>query len=180
MSGVDSIRSPPVVPARFTSDIGQEVHMDSEKPSGRTPVGEAARRLHPEAQRRIQREHENLGRLVARLESSHHLAITLSVLEELQTALVDHFTTEEADDGLHQAIGKTAPERERALEELFAEHRSFLIRLARLRRKAEACRDDLASTLEDGRRLASDLKIHEGKETELFLDAVYSEHGGGD
>lgn len=154
--------------------------MSSEKVSGSDPVLDRSHKLHPEAQRRIQAEHENLGRLVNRLDAARDIETIVPILQELHVALVDHFATEEADDGLHQAIGHTAPEKERALDELFAEHREFLVRLERLRRRADGIRQSLADMVDQGRRLAADLKAHEVRETELFLDAVYSEHGGGD
>ena len=154
--------------------------MTTQSRSVPSPGRASGREIHPEARRRIEAEHEHLKTLVSRLEGVEGLDEARTTLQELRDALVEHFATEEADDGLHQAIGTTAPEKDRAIEGLFDEHREFLIRLSRIQRKAEACHEALETLFEDGRRLAADLREHEAKETELFLDAVYTEHGGGD
>ncbi|MDX1631836.1 MAG: hemerythrin domain-containing protein [Thermoanaerobaculia bacterium] len=138
-------------------------------------------RLTPEARQRIEREHEALRVLVGRVEEAEDLQELSGLLEELETALDAHFESEEAEDGLHAAIDRTAPHKQNALEELFEEHRAFLTRVQELADEARRCLEGpMKEVVHGARELARELREHEERETELFLDANYTEYGGGD
>lgn len=137
--------------------------------------------LRPEARQRIEREHEALRTLLGRVEETDDLQRLLDLLGELKTALADHFDSEEALNGLHAVIDRTAPHKQNALDELFEEHRAFLTRVDELAGGARRCLEGPMKEVVDGaRELARRLREHEERETELFLDANYIEYGGGD
>ncbi len=133
------------------------------------------------AKTRIADEHAALSALldeIVQLDAPGRLA---EDLEKLQTLLRAHFETEEAEDGLSAAVGRSTPQLLPSVEHLFEEHRQFLGDLDHLLGSARALSNgpmaDLLSGVAD---LAQRLHAHEVEETELFLDSVYTDLGTGD
>jgi hypothetical protein len=133
------------------------------------------------ARNRIAEEHAALSALlksIQRIEAPGRLAVEL---EKLQTLLREHFATEEAEDGLHAAVDRSAPHLLPAVQQLFDEHRQFLGDLEGLVETAQALSaGPMADLLRGVAELAARLHTHEVQETELFIDSVYTDLGAGD
>lgn len=130
------------------------------------------------AKHRIEEEHAALRSTLARIERTTDLRALVPQLQELGAALESHFATEEADDGLHEAIGSESPSYLPAVQLLFDEHREMLAQVASLTEKAWVLSEGpLAEVLAGVEALVGRLRAHEARENELFGDAVYTDLG---
>jgi len=130
------------------------------------------------AKQRIEEEHAALRTALERLEATTDLRALVPQLQELGSMLESHFATEEADDGLHEAIGDESPALLPAVQRLFDEHREMLAQVASLTEKAWVLsQGPLAEVLTGIEDLTGKLRAHEARETELFGDAVYTDVG---
>lgn len=134
-----------------------------------------------DARQRIAEEHRHLSELLDQIEDISAPAGLAAALERLRGLLVAHFEGEEADDGLHDAIGCSTPHLLPAVQHLFDEHREFLSDLDALTARA---RELAAGPVEELRTrvagLASRLRAHEAEENELFGESVYTDVGSQD
>lgn len=126
---------------------------------------------------RIEAEHRLIRSSLERLVQIADLARLEQTLQELEPLLASHFAHEEAEGGIHEVIGLTAPGLVPSVEELFDEHKELLELLQRLLSEVARAR---AVIFEDRDRLVEGLRSHEARETELFSQAAYSELGAGD
>jgi hypothetical protein len=131
------------------------------------------------ARERIDEEHAAMRALLDRIEQTSVPDRLVVELERLDALLDAHFAGEEADDGLHEAIGSTAPHLLPAVQHLFDEHRVFRADIGSIaadaRRLAEGPLAELNRRVAD---LAARLRAHEEREDELFGDSVYTDLGG--
>jgi len=128
----------------------------------------------------IAREHEAINTTLQKLDDTTDPQALRPLLEELGALLEGHFKREEAKDGLHASISRTAVNLLPDLKGLFKEHREMSRTLDRLLEKSDRL-SRLASELEDGtRELIQKLRDHEAHENQLFVDALYDVHGAGD
>lgn len=133
------------------------------------------------ARNRIVDEHRRLRTLLDRVETIDGPARLGEELGELRTLLIQHFEGEEADDGLHEAIGDSTPHLLPAVQHLFDEHREFLVDLEALIQRAGEIAAGPMAELEAGvARLAARLRAHEERENELFGESVYADVGSQD
>lgn len=134
-----------------------------------------------DARERIAEEHRHLSELLDRVEEMSAPAGLAAALERLRSLLVAHFESEEADDGLHEAIGGATPHLLPAVQHLFDEHREFLSDVDSLTARAHEL---AAGPVEDLRLgvagLAARLRAHEARENELFGESVYTDIGSQD
>ncbi len=130
------------------------------------------------ARQQIRREHENLHNTISFIEQTSDLRVLMPMLADLRGQLERHFAHEEGDDGLHDAIGDSAPHFLTAVQRLFEEHRDFLSTLDQLIEEAQACWEGpLADILRRAEALCRRLGEHEAEETELLTDAVLLDLG---
>ncbi len=132
------------------------------------------RRSHLLAQHRSLRE--SLGLIAA----TGELSRLVPLLEDMRAQLEPHFAEEEAQDGLADAVGSSAPRHLRQLEHLMAEHRVLLATLDALVARGRAMlggpfRDYVGEI----RALSRRLQQHESQETALLSDAVHADIGSG-
>ncbi len=133
------------------------------------------------ARDRIVEEHRRLRLLLDRVEVIDAPARLAGELRELRTLLIDHFEGEEADDGLHEAVGRATPHLLPAVQHLFDEHRVFLTDLDSLIRLARRLAAGPMAELADGvAHLAERLRAHEARENDLFGESVYADVGSQD
>lgn len=133
------------------------------------------------ARDRIVEEHRHLRLLLDWVETIDGPARLADALGELQTLLIEHFEGEEADDGLHEAVGRSTPHLLPAVQHLFDEHRVFRTDLEALiggaRRLAAGPMAELAAGVA---HLAARLRAHEARENDLFGESVYADVGSQD
>lgn len=127
--------------------------------------------------RRIEDEHRRIRSSLETLENVADLSALLHTLRELKPILEQHFAHEEADDGIHDIIGLTAPNLVPSVQDLFDEHKQFLQLLGELTSEVARAREVIFEWRD---RLIQGLRSHEERETELFSQAAYSELGAGD
>jgi hypothetical protein len=127
---------------------------------------------------RIAEEHRQLHEALDRLQATEDIRRIAPLLEELRPRLAEHFASEEEPEGLHQAIGDTAPHLMTSLQQIYEEHREFLATVDRLASEARACCEGPVARILSGiHQLCENLETHEAAETELFTDAVYTDLG---
>jgi hypothetical protein len=133
------------------------------------------------ARDRIVEEHRHLRILLDRVGEIDGPARLAAELGELQTLLIDHFEGEEADDGLHEAVGRSTPHLLPAVQHLFDEHRQFLTDLEALIGRARQLAAGPMAELHGGvAHLAERLRAHEARENDLFGESVYADVGSQD
>lgn len=133
------------------------------------------------ARERIADEHRRLRILLDQVEATDGPSRLAQGLIELRGLLIEHFHGEEADDGLHEAIGRSTPHLLPAVQHLFDEHRAFLVDLEALIRRARELAAGPMAELESGvARLAERLHAHEERENDLFGESVYADVGSQD
>lgn len=143
-------------------------------------TGEPPNQASRETRDAIQREHESLRGLLARIEQTTQLADLVPLVERLHEELVEHFETEERPEGLHAAIENREPRYERALHVILDEHKEFLALAADVLSRAKICLAQKETILRDVLRLATRLHDHEARETELLADTYYIDLGRDD
>jgi hypothetical protein len=133
-----------------------------------------------EAREAIQKEHAELRELLTEVNATKDLPALLPLLEKLRELLNEHFATEDGPDGLHKAIARSEPRFMQSLQEISDEHRVFLVDLDRMIALARTCiNGPIAQILKGISDLSQKLHDHEVRETELLVDATYTDIGGG-
>ena len=151
--------------------------VDSE-PAAAPHPGDDRRTAAEAARHEIEEEHRLLRDAVYKLRHTRDLRALVPQLEDLHALLLRHFAREEAADGLHAAVERTAPHKVNRVEELFREHRELLAEVAALRAAArEYLEGPLATVLAGIREVAGKLHQHEVAETDLFAEAVNEDLG---
>ena len=128
----------------------------------------------------IEREHKAIAKTLRRMEETEDPMALRPFLEELRPLLETHFEREEAADGLHAAIGETAPNLLPQVDELFQEHREIASDLERLCGHSERIARLATEVREGTLELIQRLRDHEAQENDIFGHAVYDVHGAGD
>ena len=126
------------------------------------------------AHEELREDHRRLHALVDRLRGARDVDALLPVLEELHTALVEHFNAEEKPGGLYDALGVCAPEFRSPLATLVDEHFRIAAALRDMRdRSRDALRSAHDSLMGEAARLAQVLAEHEKRE-HAMVDAAMS------
>lgn len=130
------------------------------------------------SRQRIADEHRSLRESLELLKDTSDIRRIAPMLENLRPKLEAHFRSEEEPEGLHQAIGDSAPHLLSSLQQIYDEHRGFLASIDRLTGEArQCCEGPVARVLAGIRELCEGLEAHEAAETELLTDAVYTDLG---
>ena len=129
---------------------------------------------------RIAEEHRELQQTLRQLEQATETGRIASLLESLHSQLELHFSEEEADDGLAEAIPVSTPHHRRELEHLFDEHRLFISRIGTLSNRLRLIEANIADLHDDMKTLCTDLRRHEARENSLLTEAVFTDVGTGD
>lgn len=131
-----------------------------------------------DARKRITVEHEVLRSSLDRLRDLTDLPSVITSLQSLRPRLVEHFQSEEAEDGLHHVVSENAAHLLPSVQRVFEEHRQFLADIDRLTAEAVKCWEGpVARILEGVRTLCDQLHEHETLETELLTESVYTDLG---
>lgn len=130
------------------------------------------------AHRRITEEHEALRESLEILRRLTDLPLLIARLRDLRPLLVEHFRSEEAEDGLHTVVSDNAPHLLPSVQRVFEEHRQFLADIDRLSDEAQECwKGPVREVLDGVRTLCDKLHEHEALETELLTESVYTDLG---
>lgn len=125
-------------------------------------------------------QHRSLRETLGLISATGELTRLVPLLEDLRAQLEAHFAEEEAQDGLADAVGSSAPRHLRQLEHLMAEHRVLLDTLdALLARGRPMLAGPVREYVEEIRALSRRLRQHEAQETALLSDAVHADIGSG-
>lgn len=131
-----------------------------------------------DARKRITVEHEVLRSSLDRLRDLTDLPSVITSLQSLRPRLVEHFQSEEAEEGLHHVVSENAAHLLPSVQRAFEEHRQFLADIDRLTAEAVECWEGpVARILEGVRKLCDQLHEHEILETELLTESVYTDLG---
>jgi len=120
------------------------------------------------AQRALDQDHERLHPIGWRIQQSGSDGKALAAaLEELQSALIEHFAHEESPQGLLAITGTRASADGQALAEILAEHQSVLENVQELLSQARAGVTSPASLAAQATMLTRILGDHEEREKQL-------------
>jgi hemerythrin len=126
-------------------------------------------------------DHEKIIALTARLAAVGGADEMVSCLRQLATILTGHFKEEEDGfDGLHDDIRKRTPEQQHALMGLKEEHTHLLERVQLLLSIAQQSRGPAPKLQVLGKQLQDRLSEHEARETQVFLDSIWTDLGESD
>lgn len=132
---------------------------------------------------KILEEHRRIAELASSIADARDLDEMATGLQRLQSLLEPHFQREEELDGLHDSIRERAPHYVAAVKRLGEEHGALLAELRDLRARVGQCaagRIDAFGEIQQGfRTLVRDLREHEARENEVFLD-TWNDLGTGD
>jgi hemerythrin len=128
------------------------------------------------AQRVLDQDHERLYPIGWRIQqsASNGKALT-AALEELNSALIEHFAHEESPQGLLAILGTNASAERQAFAEILAEHHSILANVQELLSQARAGTTSPAALGAQATMLTRILGDHEERErhlTKAILSAV--------
>jgi len=141
-------------------------------------AGAQSSELRRTSRERIAAEHHSLRESLDLLKGTSDIGRVAPMLRELRPRLEAHFASEEEPNGLHQAIGDSAPHLMSSLQRIYDEHREFLDSIDRLAAAAqECCEGPVARVLTGIRELCEGLEAHEAAESELLTDSVYTDLG---
>lgn len=134
-----------------------------------------------DARKQILDDHREIGVLTARIAEIDAAEAMTACLQRLLPLLTRHFKEEEDEiDGLHANIRKRTPEQQHALLGLKDEHKQLLDRVLLLLSIARETKGGGPKLQLLGKQLQERLAAHETKETELFLDSIWTDIGEGD
>ena len=123
-------------------------------------------------------QHREIHGLADGVKSAADLVELLHRLQEFRSAIVPHFTEEEAPDGFFEVVRDRAGRHRETVSRLEAEHKVFLRDLDALAERARTClAGPVAAILAEAGELAGRLRDHETRENELLLDALYVDLG---
>ncbi len=115
-------------------------------------------------------DHERLEQITQRLRQAHDLETIAGALDELDTALAEHFAREESPQGLYAMLGIRAPERRAQIEALLEEHERIIANVRTLAQRSSF--SDRSGLAEEASRLAGHLEDHEKRENALTESAL--------
>lgn len=134
-----------------------------------------------EAKKQILDDHRQIGEWMAKVADSGDPANMTSCLQHLLPLLLRHFQEEENEiDGLHLGIQKRTPQQQHALLALKEEHKQLIDRVQLLLAIVQETATGGPKLQLLGKQLQERLAAHEAKETELFLDSIWTDIGEGD
>jgi hemerythrin len=134
-----------------------------------------------EAKKQILDDHRQIGELTAKVAATGNAVEMATCLKQLLPLLLRHFKEEEDEiDGLHANIQKRTPQQQNALLGLKEEHKQLLDRVHLLLSIAQETKGGGPKLQLLGKQLQERLAAHEAKETELFLDSIWTDIGEGD
>jgi hemerythrin len=120
------------------------------------------------AQRVLDQDHERLHPIGWRIQRSASDGKALAAaLEELNSALIEHFSHEESPQGLLAILGANASEERLAFAEILAEHRSILSNVQELLSQARTGATSPAGLAAQATMLTRILGDHEEREKQL-------------
>lgn len=123
-------------------------------------------------------EHRRISEAMARVEAARDLPELLARLDEFTALLVPHFKAETAPGGFFDVVRERASGHFGRLAELEGEHQTLLDAVERVTREARACLEGpIAAILKQARTLTAQLHDHETRESQLFLDSMYTDIG---
>ncbi|MCB9886629.1 MAG: hemerythrin domain-containing protein [Planctomycetes bacterium] len=126
-------------------------------------------------------DHRQIGALLSQVPSAGSTARTVDLLQTLVPLLRRHFQEEEAEiSGLHAVIQRRTPHLVYALQDLKRDHTDLLQAAQELLDLANSPDADEAQLQRRGRALKDGIAAHETKETELFVDSIWTDLGEGD
>lgn len=133
-----------------------------------------------QARKQILDDHRRIGELLSRIAAAASAAESRECLHELIPLLQRHFREEEQEiGGLHTIVQQRTPHHWNALRGLREEHLQLLAQARDLLAQAE--RDAEPKHLcELGVELKERIAVHEAKETEIFVDSIWTDLGEGD
>jgi hemerythrin len=120
------------------------------------------------AQRLLDQDHERLHPIGSRIQQSASDGKALTAaLEELHSALIEHFAHEEGPQGLLAILGTNAPAEWQAFAEILAEHESVLANVQELLSQARAGTTSPAGLAAQATMLTRILGDHEEREKQV-------------
>lgn len=133
-----------------------------------------------QARKQILDDHRRIGELLSRVAAAADAAESRDSMRELLPLLQRHFREEEEEiGGLHAVVRQRTPHHWNALCGLRDEHLQLLAQARDLQAQAER-----NAAVEHLRELGTELKdhvaAHEAKETEIFVDSIWTDLGEGD
>lgn len=133
------------------------------------------------AQQKILDDHRQIGELLGKIAGTGVATEIAASLDALLPVLIRHFQEEEDEiDGLHIDIQRRSPQQHQALLGLKSEHVQLLAAARDLLLQAKAAKGSSDKLQKLGVQLKERLATHESKETELFLDSIWTDIGEGD
>jgi len=126
-------------------------------------------------------QHRHIRELTELLTGGRELSDLLRRLQEFRSAIVVHFAAEEAPEGFFQIVGSRASRHLEAIQRFEAEHYSLLDDVDRLAARAREClAGPVAGILQHAGELARRLQVHEARENDMLIDALYEDLGEDD
>lgn len=120
------------------------------------------------ALRVLDQDHERLHPIGWRIQQSANDGTALAAaLEELNSALIEHFAHEEDPQGLLAFLGKDPPAQQQAFAEILAEHESILTNVQELLSQARAGTASPAGLAAQATMLVRFLGDHEQREKQV-------------
>ena len=102
-------------------------------------------------------------------------------MKRLETLLERHFKAEEDElDGLRATVPQHAPRLESSLRSLREEHRQLLESVRDLAARAAKAQGDDPSLREMSKALRDRFSAHEARETDIFVESIWTDIGTGD
>jgi hypothetical protein len=133
-----------------------------------------------DSRKRILDDHRRIGALLSDIATATTAADTATHLQQLLPLLRRHFREEENEiDGLHTTIRMQTPQYCNELDELKKEHRDLLERTQQLLDQSERG-GDARQLRTRGAELQQRLAAHETRETEVFVDSIWTDIGAVD
>jgi hypothetical protein len=140
--------------------------------------GRSAAEAAAEKKREVFDDHEALRGMLARIEDSTDIRRLPLLLVELRGLLKDHFSLEEAADGLAAVVRDHAPNHLHRLDAIMSQHPGLLEALDELVGQARALVIGPLADLEDELHAwCQRLHEHESAETRLLTDTLYTDLG---
>lgn len=133
------------------------------------------------AKQKILADHRIIGQLISDIASLDDPAAITKCVQQLLPVLRGHFAEEEQEiDGLHAVVERRTPQHHEALLALKQEHALLMSHAEQLLAAARAAKGADTELRRLGRQLRTDLAAHESRETEVFMDSIWTDFGGSD
>ena len=131
------------------------------------------------SKKRILDDHREIGELLAQCTTATKASQVLENMQKLRALLGRHFAEEEGQlGGLHDSIHTRAPRFENSLQGLIEEHRQLLESVNELIDQAGKSADDDPKLREMSKSLQARFAAHEARETEIFVESLWTDIGG--